>query len=165
MNEGIDLASIQLDMIDGSQRTMASFLDKVLMVVNVASRCGYSPQYGRLEAMYRELAPKGFTVLGLPSNQFQQELESEANIQAYCSITWDVTFPMTKKVELDGPNQHPLYSYLTNFCFSDGTGGPVRWNFEKFLLTPDGSVFRIEHETKPDTPAVLDLIQAHLPRA
>jgi len=165
MTSDLDLASIELDMIDGSQQTMASFLDKVVLVVNVASRCGFSPQYGRLEAMYRELSPEGFTVLGLPSNQFQQELDSEASIQAYCSITWDVTFPMTKKVDLDGPNQHPLYSYLTNFSFADGTGGPVRWNFEKFLLTPGGSVFRIEHDTKPDTPAVVELIRTHLPRA
>lgn len=158
-----ELASIQLDMIDGSQRMLGDFLDKVVMVVNVASRCGFSPQYGRLEALYRQLSPLGFTVLGLPSNQFQQELDSEESIQAYCSITWDVTFPMTKKVELDGPNQHPLYSHLIGYSFSDGSGGPIRWNFEKFLLTPDGSVFRIEHDTKPDNPEVLELIKTHLP--
>jgi len=160
-----DLASVQLDMIDGSVRTMSEFLDKVVLVVNVASRCGFSPQYGRLETLQRELSPKGFTVLGLPSNQFQQELDSEESIQAYCSITWGVTFPMTKRVELEGPAQHPLYKGLTEYPFADGTSGPVRWNFEKFLLVPDGSVFRIEHDTKPDADGVMHLINSHLPKA
>ena len=160
-----DLASIELDMIDGSKTSMSSFLDKVVLVVNVASRCGFSPQYGRLESLQKELSPQGFTVLGLPSNQFQQELDSEADIQVYCSITWGVTFPMTKKVELAGPNSHPLYQELVQVPFSDGTAGPIRWNFEKFLLSPDGSIFRIEHDTKPDSPTVKNLIHTLLPRA
>jgi glutathione peroxidase len=160
-----DLASVQLDMIDGSTRTMSEFLDKVVLVVNVASRCGFSPQYGRLETLHSDLSSRGFTVLGLPSNQFQQELDSEEDIKAYCSITWGVTFPMTKKVELEGPSQHPLYRKLTQSSFSDGSSGPVRWNFEKFLIVPSGAIFRIGHETKPDSEAVLELIYAHLPRA
>tara|TARA_B110000503_G_scaffold135861_1_gene217173 strand:+ start:5542 stop:6039 length:498 start_codon:yes stop_codon:yes gene_type:complete len=159
------LASVQLDMIDGSTKQMSEFLDKVVLVVNVASRCGFSPQYGRLETLHRELSPRGFTVLGLPSNQFQQELDSEESIKTYCSVTWGVTFPMTMKIDLDGANQHPLYSELTKTPFSDGTSGPVRWNFEKFLLVPDGSVFRIEHDTKPDSDAVLELIHTNLPVA
>ena len=160
-----DLASVQLEMIDGSTQSMSDFLDKVVLVVNVASRCGFSPQYGRLETLHRELSPRGFTVLGFPSNQFQQELDSEESIKAYCSITWGITFPMTKKVELDGPHQHPLYAKLTEVPFSDGTNGPIRWNFEKFLLMPDGSVFRIEHDIKPDSDGVMALINAHLPIA
>ena len=160
-----DLASVQLDMIDGSTQSMSDFLDKVVLVVNVASRCGFSPQYGRLETLHQELSPQGFTVLGFPSNQFQQELDSEESIKAYCSITWGITFPMTKRVELAGPHQHPLYAKLTAVPFSDGTNGPIRWNFEKFLLTPDGSIFRIEHDIKPDSDGVMALINAHLPLA
>lgn len=163
MTTSAEIANIQLEMIDGTTKPMSEFLDKVVLIVNVASRCGFSPQYGRLETIHRELSPKGFTVLGLPSNQFQQELDSEESIKAYCSITWGITFPMTRRIELEGPNQHPLYAELTKFPFSDGSGGQVRWNFEKFLAVPDGSVFRIEHDTKPDSAGVLELIHSHLP--
>jgi glutathione peroxidase len=157
-----DLAEIELVMLDGSRQRLGDHLNKVLMVVNVASRCGFSPHYGRLEAMYKRLAERGLTVLGLPSNQFFQELDSEEDIKTYCSITWGVTFPMTARVDLDGDNQHPLYKKLTQVNFEDGTGGPVRWNFEKFLIPKGGPVVRIAHDVKPDSEPVLNLIDQYL---
>lgn len=157
-----DLAAVELEMIDGSSKSMSEFLENVVLIVNVASRCGFSPQYGRLESLHKELGPHGFTVLGLPSNQFQQELDSEESIKAYCDITWGVTFPMTKRVVLDGPAQHPLYGILTKSAFEDKTSGPVRWNFEKFLAIPGGSVYRFGHDIKPDNSQIVDLIKANL---
>lgn len=105
----MQLNEIELTMLDGKKSTFADYSNKVVLVVNVASRCGLSPQYEALEAMQKKYGPRGFTVLGFPSNQFLQELNSSEAISNYCSTTWGVTFPITEKVKVNGRNQHPLY--------------------------------------------------------
>jgi len=132
--------------------------------VNVASRCGLSPQYEALEAMHKKYSDRGFTVLGLPSNQFLQELSKSEKIAEYCSTTWGVTFPMTEKVKVNGKNAHELYKELTKTKDSVGLAGPVAWNFEKFLVLPNGAIHRFRSPVKPDSPEIISIIEANLPR-
>ena len=149
-------------MLDGSTKTFGEIQGKVTMVVNVASRCGLSPQYETLEAMHKKYKDQGFTVIGVPSNQFFQELKSSDDISDYCSTTWGVTFPMTEKAKLNGKNAHPLYKELTKVEDGSGSAGNVKWNFEKFLVLADGSVHRFRPTTKPDDPEIISLIEANL---
>jgi glutathione peroxidase len=134
------------------------------LVVNVASRCGLSPQYEALEAMHKKYSARGFTVLGMPSNQFLQELSKSEKIAEYCSTTWGVTFPMTEKVKVNGKNAHDLYKELTKTKDSVGLAGPVAWNFEKFLVLPNGTIHRFRPTVKPDSPEIIALIEANLQR-
>ncbi len=158
------IKNLELTMLDGSKSNFAQFADKVVLVVNVASRCGLSPQYEALEAMHKKYADRGFTVLGLPSNQFLQELSKSEKIAEYCSTTWGVTFPMTEKVKVNGKNAHDLYKELTKTKDSAGLAGPVAWNFEKFLVVPNGTIHRFRPTVKPDSPEIITLIEANLPR-
>jgi glutathione peroxidase len=158
------IKDLELTMLDGSKASFAQFADKVVLVVNVASRCGLSPQYEALEAMHKKYADRGFTVLGLPSNQFLQELSKSEKIAEYCSTTWGVTFPMTEKVKVNGKNAHDLYKELTKTKDSAGLAGPVAWNFEKFLVLPNGTIHRFRPPVKPDSPEIIALIEANLPR-
>jgi glutathione peroxidase len=158
------IKDLELTMLDGSKSSFAQFADKVVLVVNVASRCGLSPQYEALEAMHKKYSDRGFTVLGLPSNQFLQELSKSEKIAEYCSTTWGVTFPMTEKVKVNGKNAHDLYKELTKTKDSVGLAGPVAWNFEKFLVLPNGTVHRFRPPVKPDSPEIIALIEANLPR-
>jgi glutathione peroxidase len=158
------IKDLELTMLDGSKSNFAQFTDKVVLVVNVASRCGLSPQYEALEAMHKKYSDRGFTVLGLPSNQFLQELSKSEKIAEYCSTTWGVTFPMTEKVKVNGKNAHDLYKELTKTKDSVGLAGPVAWNFEKFLVLPNGTIHRFRPPVKPDAPEIIALIEAHLPR-
>jgi glutathione peroxidase len=158
------IKDLELTMLDGSKSNFAQFTDKVVLVVNVASRCGLSPQYEALEAMHKKYADRGFTVLGLPSNQFLQELSKSEKIAEYCSTTWGVTFPMTEKVKVNGKNAHDLYKQLTKTKDSVGLAGPVAWNFEKFLVLPNGTIHRFRPPVKPDAPEIIALIEANLPR-
>ena len=158
------IKDLELTMLDGSKSNFAQFTDKVVLVVNVASRCGLSPQYEALEAMHKKYSNRGFTVLGLPSNQFLQELSKSEKIAEYCSTTWGVTFPMTEKVKVNGKNAHDLYKQLTKTKDSVGLAGPVAWNFEKFLVLPKGTIHRFRPPVKPDAPEIIALIEAHLPR-
>jgi glutathione peroxidase len=158
------IKDLELTMLDGSKSNFAQFADKVVLVVNVASRCGLSPQYEALEAMQKKYSDRGFTVLGLPSNQFLQELGKSEKIAEYCSTTWGVTFPMTEKVKVNGKNAHDLYKQLTKTKDSVGLAGPVAWNFEKFLVLPNGTIHRFRPPVKPDNPEIIELIEAHLPR-
>ncbi|MGA0883351.1 MAG: glutathione peroxidase [Candidatus Nanopelagicales bacterium] len=151
-----------LTMIDGRETTFGEFKDKVVMVVNVASRCGLSPQYEALEELHKKYKDKGFTVLGLPSNQFLQELSSEEKISEYCSTTWGVTFPMTEKVKVNGKGAHPLYQELTSHKDVKGKSGRIRWNFEKFVILPRGEVHRFSPTTNPDDPEIVNLIESNL---
>ena len=151
--------------IDGEQTSLAAFAGKVVLVVNVASRCGLAPQYEKLEKLQETYGDRGFTVVGFPSNQFLQELSSTDAIKEYCSTTWGVTFPMMEKVRLNGRNAHPLYQELTKSPDADGKAGRVKWNFEKFVITPDGAVHRFRPQTEPDDPAILGLIEESLPAA
>jgi len=158
------LASIPLTMLDGRATTFGEFADHVVLVVNVASRCGLAPQYATLEKLQKRYGDRGFTVLGVPSNQFLQELSSEEKIAEYCSTTWGVTFPMTEKVKVNGGKRHPLYAELVTTKDSLGLAGPVAWNFEKFLVLPNGEVHRFRPPISPDDDAIVSLIEAHLPR-
>ena len=158
----MELSKTPLTMIDGRETTFGEFKDKVVMVVNVASRCGLSPQYEALEELHKKYKDKGFTVLGLPSNQFLQELSSEEKISEYCSTTWGVTFPMTEKVKVNGKGAHPLYQELTSHKDAQGKSGRIKWNFEKFVILPNGEVHRFSPTTKPDDPEIVKLIESHL---
>ncbi|MDR6613727.1 glutathione peroxidase [Leifsonia sp. 1010] len=156
---------IPFQTIDGEQTSLSAFAGKVILVVNVASRCGLAPQYEKLEKLQETYGDRGFTVVGFPSNQFLQELSSTDAIKEYCSTTWGVTFPMMEKVRLNGRNAHPLYQELTKSPDVDGKAGRVKWNFEKFVITPDGAVHRFRPQTEPDDPAILGLIEESLPAA
>ncbi|GAB2459451.1 glutathione peroxidase [Conyzicola lurida] len=157
------IADIPLTTIRGEQTSLADFDDKVILVVNVASRCGLAPQYEKLEALQKTYGERGFTVLGFPSNQFLQELGTEEKIAEYCSATWGVTFPMFEKIRVNGKQQHPLYAELTKTPDSEGKAGKVSWNFEKFLITPAGSIHRFRPRTEPDAPEIISLIETSLP--
>ena len=151
--------------IDGEQTALSAHAGKVILVVNVASRCGLAPQYEKLEKLQETYGDRGFTVIGFPSNQFLQELSSTDAIKEYCSTTWGVTFPMMEKVRLNGRNAHPLYQELTKSSDAYGKAGRVKWNFEKFVITPDGTIHRFRPQTEPDDPAILGLIEESLPAA
>jgi glutathione peroxidase len=157
------ISDIPLTTIRGEQTSLAEFDDKVILVVNVASRCGLAPQYEKLEALQKTYGERGFTVLGFPSNQFLQELGTEEKIAEYCSATWGVTFPMFEKIRVNGKQQHPLYAELTKTPDSEGKAGKVSWNFEKFLITPAGSIHRFRPRTEPDAPEIISLIETSLP--
>jgi glutathione peroxidase len=158
------IKDLELTMLNGEKANFSDFADKVVLVVNVASRCGLSPQYEALEAMHKKYSARGFTVLGMPSNQFLQELNKSEKIAEYCSTTWGVTFPMTEKVKVNGKNAHDLYKQLTKTKDSVGLAGPVAWNFEKFLVLPNGTIHRFRPTVKPDSPEIIALIEANLPR-
>jgi glutathione peroxidase len=158
----MSLNQAELTMLDGRKTTFAEFAGKTVLVVNVASRCGLSPQYEALEALQKKYAAKGFTVLGMPSNQFMQELGSSEAIGEYCSATWGVTFPMTEKIKVNGRGRHELYKSLVKAKDSAGLAGPVMWNFEKFLVLPSGEIQRFRPKTKPDAPEVVEAIESSL---
>lgn len=155
---------VELTMLDGTKRSTSEFKGQLVMVVNVASRCGLSPQYEALEALQKKYGSRGFTVLGVPSSSFKQELKSENAISEYCSTTWGVTFPMTAKAEVNGFKRHPLYKQLVKAKDSKGLAGPVMWNFEKFLVLPSGEIKRFRPTTKPDDDEIVAVIEANLPR-
>ena len=158
-----NLKDIPLTTINGEPTSLAEYEGKVLMIVNVASRCGLSPQYEKLEQVQKTYGDRGFTVLGFPSNQFLQELSTEDAIKEYCSTTWGVTFPMFEKVKLNGKNAHPLYKQLTETPDADGKAGKVKWNFEKFVVSPSGAVHRFRPTVQPDDAAILSVIEESLP--
>jgi glutathione peroxidase len=129
--------------IDGTERSLADFKGQVVLVVNVASRCGFTPQYRGLEALYEKYKPRGFAVLGFPCNQFgAQEPGNEAEIAAFCTTHYEVTFPMFAKVDVNGDRAHPLYRYLTSAAPGLLGTESIKWNFTKFLVRPDGQVVR-----------------------
>jgi glutathione peroxidase len=157
------LDTIPLTTLRGESTTFGEYADKVVLVVNVASRCGLAPQYEKLEALQKKYGERGFTVVGFPSNQFLQELGTADAISDYCSATWGVTFPMMEKIKVNGRNEHPLYSELKKTPDAAGKAGRVKWNFEKFVVTPGGSVHRFRPTTEPDAPEIVSLIEASLP--
>lgn len=159
----IDTA-LKLTMLDGSTRSLKDFEGQVVLVVNVASRCGLSPQYETLEELQRKYQDRGFTVIGVPSRSFMQELKDDEAIGEYCSTIWGVTFPMTSKADVNGRKRHELYKTLVKTKDSKGLAGPVMWNFEKFVLLPSGEIHRFRPTTKPDAPEIIELIESNLPR-
>jgi glutathione peroxidase len=141
--------------LDGSSTDLAEFRGKTLLIVNVASRCGFTPQYAGLEALHRKYRDRGFAVLGFPCNQFgAQEPGSEAEIGAFCHSTYDVTFPMFAKVEVNGPDAHPLYQHLKSARPGILGTEAIKWNFTKFLVNGNGDV--VERYAPKDTPESLD---------
>jgi len=161
-----DLLDLPVTTLQGEETTLGALTGgRVALVVNVASRCGLTPQYSQLEALHREYADRGFTVLGVPCNQFAgQEPGSAEEIAGFCSTTYGVTFPMTAKVEVNGDDADPLYRQLTQTPDATGEAGPVAWNFEKFLVGAGGDVLaRFRPKTQPDSPEVRTAVQAALP--
>ena len=159
----MNIPDLPLTTIKGETTSLAAFSDKVLLVVNVASRCGLAPQYEKLEELQKTYGDRGFTVLGFPSNQFLQELGSSDAIAEYCSATWGVTFPMFEKIKVNGKGAHPLYAELTKTPDASGKAGKVKWNFEKFVITPAGEVHRFRPTVEPDAPEIVSLIEGALP--
>jgi glutathione peroxidase len=158
----MSISDIELTLIDGTKTTFAALAKGPILVVNVASRCGLTPQYEALEALQKKYGAKGFTVLGVPSDQFKQELATNSDVASYCSTTWGVTFPMTEKAMVNGRNRHELYKSLVKTKDGMGLAGPVMWNFEKFLVGKDGKIQRFRPTTKPDDPKVIEAIEAAL---
>jgi glutathione peroxidase len=138
---------------------------RALLVVNVASKCVLTPQYTALETLHEQFADRGFAVVGFPCNQFGgQEPGTADEIAEFCSATYGVTFPMFEKIEVNGSDRHPLYASLTQTPDANGEAGDIQWNFEKFLVRPDGTVAaRFRPRTTPDSPEVLAAIEANLP--
>jgi glutathione peroxidase len=150
----------QLNSIDYENIPLSDFKGKVLMIVNVASRCGYTPQYAGLESLYRRYKNHGFVMLGVPSNDFgQQEPGTNSEIKQFCQRKYDVTFPMMSKVSVAGNNLIPLYRYLTDKGQNPKTGGEIQWNFTKFLIGRDGAILaRFEPHVAPDDPGLVKAI-------
>jgi len=153
-----------LQTLDGSSLDLHDYEDKALLIVNVASKCGLTPQYAGLERIHEQYAARGFSVLGVPCNQFLgQEPGSAEEIATFCSVTYGVTFPLAEKVDVNGDAQHPLYSELTEVADADGKAGDITWNFEKFLVAPGGAVTRFRPQVEPEDPALVSAIEAALP--
>ncbi len=159
-----DLYDIEFQRMDGTTTSLAEHRDDVVLVVNVASRCGLTPQYAALEDLQKKYADRGFTVIGFPSNQFMQELGSNDAIAEFCSSTYGVTFPVMDRVRVNGRRTAPLFEELKKTADADGHDGRVRWNFEKFLVLPGGDVRRFDPRTVPDAPQIVSAIEEHLPR-
>jgi glutathione peroxidase len=162
-----DLLDLPVTTLQGDETTFGALADgKAALVVNVASRCGLTPQYATLEALHEEYAGRGFTVIGVPCNQFKgQEPGTAEEIAEFCSATYGVTFPMTDKVDVNGPDAHPVFQQLTEAPDAAGEAGPVQWNFEKWLVAPDGTVAaRFRPAVEPDAPEVRAAVEAVLPR-
>lgn len=160
------LREIALTTLDGKPTTLAELADGAALIVNVASKCGLTPQYSALEKIAQDYGDRGLTVIGVPCNQFMgQEPGTAEEIQTFCSTTYGVTFPLLEKTDVNGPDRHPLFAQLTKATDADGQAGDVQWNFEKFLLSPGGDVVkRFRPRTEPDAPEVVDAIEAVLPQ-
>jgi glutathione peroxidase len=155
---------VPLTMLNGQPKNLSDFKGQVLLIVNVASRCGLSPQYEQLEQLQKKYQDRGFTVLGVPSGSFMQELKDNESINEYCSTTWGVTFPMTEKADVNGRKRHALYKQLVKTKDANGLAGPVLWNFEKYLVLPNGEIHRFRPNMVPDDEKIVSVIEANLPK-
>jgi glutathione peroxidase len=162
----MSLYDIPIKTLQGEPSSLGEHKGKALLVVNVASKCGLTPQYEGLERVHEQYADRGFAVIGMPSNQFgAQEPGSAEEIQEFCSATYGVTFPMFEKIDVNGDDRHPVYSLLTETKDAAGESGDIQWNFEKFLVGPDGTILnRFRPRTEPEDPEVIAAIEAALPR-
>ena len=156
---------IPVKTLDGQDSSLGSLAGKALLVVNVASKCGLTPQYSGLERLQERFGEQGFSVVGFPCNQFAgQEPGSADEIRTFCSTTYGVTFPLFEKIDVNGDDRHPLYAELTKTADADGAAGDVQWNFEKFLVGADGEVLaRFRPRTEPEDEMVVKAIEAALP--
>lgn len=161
----MSLNTIPLTTLAGEPTSLDEYAGKALLIVNVASKCGLTPQYAALEQLARDYRDRGLVVLGVPCNQFMgQEPGTPEEIQEFCSTSYGVTFPLLAKTDVNGPDRHPLYAELVATPDADGEAGDVQWNFEKFLVSPDATtVQRFRPRTAPDAPEVLAAIEAVLP--
>jgi glutathione peroxidase len=161
----MSLYDIPLTTLSGAATSLGEYKGKAVLIVNVASKCGLTPQYEGLENLQKQYASRGFTVLGVPCNQFGgQEPGSSEEISTFCSTTYGVTFPMLDKLEVNGDERHPLYAELTLTPDAAGEAGDIQWNFEKFLISPEGTVAtRFRPRTEPESPEVIEAIEAQLP--
>jgi len=161
----VTIFDIPVKTLAGQDSSLGSQSGKTLLVVNVASQCGLTPQYTALEKLHEQFASRGFAVVGFPCNQFGgQEPGTAEEIAEFCSASYGVTFPMFEKIEVNGPDRHPIYVELIATPDANGKAGDVMWNFEKFLVRPDGTVAaRFRPRTTPDSPEVLAAVEANLP--
>ncbi len=155
---------LPLNTLSGKATSLGEYRGKALLLVNVASECGLTPQYTQLEALQKKLGPRGFSVIGFPCNQFGgQEPGDAKQIQTFCSTNYGVSFPLMEKIEVNGKTRHPLYKVLTAVADGEGKAGDVAWNFEKFVVSHDGkSIVRFRPQTAPDAPEVTAAIEAAL---
>jgi glutathione peroxidase len=156
---------VNISRLDGTPMDLTALADRAVLVVNVASQCGLTPQYSALEAIHERYVDRGFSVLGVPCNQFmEQEPGTAEEIAAFCSTNYGVTFPLLEKIDVNGEGRHLLYAALVDTADADGHSGDIRWNFEKFLVAPGGEVVaRFGPITEPDAPEVIEAIEAVLP--
>jgi glutathione peroxidase len=161
----MSIYDVAINRLDGTAADLRDYDDKAVLVVNVASQCGLTPQYTGLEEIHERFADRGFTVLGVPCNQFgAQEPGSAEEIAAFCSTTYGVTFPVTEKVEVNGDARHALYQQLVDVPDAEGHTGDIRWNFEKFLVAPGGEVVaRFNPLTEPTSDEVVAAVEKVLP--
>jgi glutathione peroxidase len=155
---------IPIHTLQGEPSSLAPHQGKALLLVNVASRCGLTPQYAGLQRLHDAYGERGFSVLGFPCNQFlEQEPGTPEEIASFCSANYGVTFPLYEKIEVNGEGRHPLYQLLTATPDADGQAGDVQWNFEKFLVSPDGDVVaRFRPATEPDDPSLVSALESAL---
>jgi glutathione peroxidase len=153
-----------MDSIDSKPVSLSSFKGKVVLIVNVASKCGFTPQYTALEALYEKYKDKGFVIVGVPANNFMsQEPGTNEEIKTFCTNKYNVTFPMMSKVSVKGDDKDPLYAFLTGKDTDPQFGGDIKWNFTKFLFDRSGNpVARFEPATTPDSPQVIAAVEAAL---
>ena len=161
----MSIQDVPLHTLSGEPTTLADYAGKALLVVNVASKCGLTPQYEGLERLQETYGERGFSVIGVPCNQFGgQEPGSAEEIETFCSTTYGVTFPLMEKVEVNGPGRHPLYQELTEQRDDAGEAGDVQWNFEKFLVSPSSKIVaRFRPRTEPESAEVVAAIESQLP--
>jgi len=154
-----------INTLDGEPSSLREHAGKAILAVNVASKCGLTPQYEGLEQLQEEYGARGFTVLGFPCNQFMgQEPGTSEEIKEFCSTTYGVTFPLFEKIDVNGDDRHPIYTELTSVADGEGHTGDIRWNFEKFLISPDGEVVgRFAPLVDPHDPALIEAIEDVLP--
>ena len=155
----------KINTLEGEPADLSEYKGKALLVVNVASKCGLTPQYEGLEKLHEEYASRGFEVLGFTCNQFMgQEPGSPDEIREFCDTNYHVQFPLFQKIDVNGAQQHPLYAELEQQADADGEAGDVKWNFEKFLVSPEGKVVgRFRPQVTPEDPALVEAIEAQLP--
>jgi glutathione peroxidase len=161
----MSIYDIDVKTINGEQTTLAEHKGKTLLIVNVASKCGLTPQYAGLETLQKTYAERGFEVLGFPCNQFGgQEPGTEEEISEFCSTNYGVSFPMFSKLDVNGEGRHPLYDELTQTQDAEGKAGDVLWNFEKFLVSPEGEIVgRFRPLVTPEDATLIESIEANLP--
>ena len=161
----MSIYDVPVKTLKGEPLSLAEHKGKALLIVNVASKCGLTPQYEGLEKMHEELRDRGFSVLGVPCNQFKgQEPGSAEEIEEFCSMTYGVTFPLLEKTDVNGPERHPLYDELSKVADDEGHSGDIRWNFEKFLVSPEGEIVkRFSPLVTPEDPKLREAVESVLP--